>query len=49
MNNQDILHLLVSEWSGTGRGEFPTIEPFEYLETIHFSLLWIIRFRCKIR
>ena len=37
MNNQDILHLLIGEWSGTGRGEFPTIEPFEYLETLLFS------------
>lgn len=37
MNNRDLLHLLVGEWSGTGQGEFPTIEPFEYLETITFS------------
>ena len=37
MNNQDLLHLLVGHWSGTGRGEFPTIEPFEYLETITFA------------
>jgi hypothetical protein len=37
MNNQELLHLLIGEWSGTGRGEFPTIEPFEYLETISFS------------
>jgi hypothetical protein len=37
MNNQDILHLLVGAWTGTGRGEFPTIEPFEYLETLSFS------------
>ena len=37
MNNQDILHSLVGEWSGMGRGEFPTIEPFEYLETLQFS------------
>ena len=37
MNNQDILHLLIGEWSGTGRGEFPTIEPFEYRETLLFS------------
>ena len=37
MNNQDILHLLVGEWSGSGRGEFPTVEPFEYLETLRFS------------
>lgn len=37
MNNQDILSVLIGEWSGTGQGEFPTIEPFEYLETIRFS------------
>jgi len=37
MSNQNILHLLVGEWSGSGRGEFPTIEPFEYLETLRFS------------
>ena len=37
MSNQDILHLLLGEWWGSGKGEFPTIEPFEYLETISFS------------
>jgi hypothetical protein len=37
MNDQNILHLLVGEWSGSGRGEFPTVEPFEYLETLRFS------------
>ena len=37
MNNQDVLQLLLGEWSGNGKGEFPTIEPFEYLETINFS------------
>jgi hypothetical protein len=37
MNNQELLHLMIGEWSGTGRGEFPTIEPFEYLETISFA------------
>lgn len=37
MNNQELLRLLIGEWSGTGRGEFPTIEPFEYLETISFA------------
>jgi THAP4-like, heme-binding beta-barrel domain len=37
MNEQDSLHLLLGIWSGTGQGEFPTIEPFEYLETLRFS------------
>ncbi len=37
MSDLNVLHLLVGEWSGTGRGEFPTIEPFEYLETLRFS------------
>ena len=37
MNQQELLRLLIGEWSGTGRGEFPTIEPFEYLETISFA------------
>jgi len=37
MNQEDLLRLLIGEWSGTGRGEFPTIEPFEYLETLIFA------------
>jgi len=37
MNDHNILQLLVGEWSGSGQGEFPTIEPFEYLETLRFS------------
>jgi nitrobindin-like protein len=37
MNQQDLLHLLIGEWSGTGKGEFPTIEPFEYLEALTFA------------
>lgn len=37
MDNQDLLRLLIGEWSGTGRGEFPTIEPFEYLESLSFA------------
>ena len=37
MNNQDVLQFLLGEWSGSGKGEFSTIEPFEYLETISFS------------
>ena len=37
MNQQDLLHLLIGQWSGIGKGEFPTIEPFEYLETLTFA------------
>jgi len=37
INDQPILHLLVGEWTGTGHGEFPTIQPFEYLETLRFT------------
>lgn len=37
MNDQELLHLLIGQWSGMGRGEFPTIEPFEYLETMTFA------------
>jgi hypothetical protein len=36
MDHLELLKSLVSKWSGTGRGEYPTIEPFEYLETLRF-------------
>ena len=37
MNPQDLLGLLIGEWTGAGKGEFPTVEPFEYLETLMFA------------
>ena len=37
MKDQNNLYVLLGEWSGTGRGEFPTIEPFDYIETLSFA------------
>jgi len=31
------LQPLLGHWKGTGRAEFPTIPPHEYVETLHFS------------
>ncbi|PRZ43153.1 uncharacterized protein DUF1794 [Antricoccus suffuscus] len=31
------LRHLLGTWSGPGQGEYPTIEPFEYVESVTFS------------
>lgn len=33
-----LLHTLAGEWIGTGRGEYPTIDPFEYTDSIRFVI-----------
>jgi hypothetical protein len=34
----NLLKLLAGEWAGTGLGGYPTIESFEYIETLSFRL-----------
>ncbi len=38
MSQFHLLYSLLGEWTGTGRGEFPTLQPFEYLETLCFEM-----------
>ena len=38
MNKNALLEMLAGEWTGAGIGLYPTIEPFEYLETLRFAL-----------
>ena len=35
--NLEALGVLLGTWSGRGRGEYPTIEPFDYDETVTFG------------
>ncbi len=34
----DLLQSLAGEWAGNGLGQYPTIEDFEYQETLRFTL-----------
>lgn len=37
MSEINLLKTLAGEWAGAGIGLYPTIEPFEYLETLRFT------------
>lgn len=38
MSENKLLKMLAGNWTGTGIGLYPTIEPFEYLESLRFTL-----------
>lgn len=37
MTKSSLVKILSGEWSGAGTGEYPTIEPFEYQESLRFT------------
>jgi len=37
MNHDELLYVLRGEWIGEGHVRFPTVAPFEYIETLRFS------------
>jgi hypothetical protein len=38
MNTTQFLQILAGEWAGAGLGQYPTIEDFEYQETLRLTL-----------
>jgi hypothetical protein len=38
MSENELLKMLAGDWAGTGIGLYPTIDPFEYLESLRFTL-----------
>jgi hypothetical protein len=37
MTISSLFGILTGKWTGTGSGRYPTIEPFEYQESLHFT------------